>query len=223
MAKKIFLSTFLLIISTLFSPFVTGVEAAFLKFDPASVTSTVGNTFDIKLNIDAGSDTVNATDIVVLYNTSLLEVQSVADGTFFPTVSSDTSTAGRLYVAGYIDPGTPTGKTGTGTVATATFKVKAAGSSELTFDCTQGSQTDSNIASGPDATDVIVCSSNNKATISTSGGSSGNGTGDDGGSGTGGAETPSELPQSGIIDNILKYAVPGILLILVGGAVKLIL
>lgn len=203
--------------------------AASLSFDPSSVSKNAGEAFDIKVDANAGSDQITSVDAYITYDANVLEVQSVTNGTFFPTVTKDTSQAGKVYIAGLVDD-PATSKTGTGTLATITFKGKTSGSAILAFTCTQGSTSDSNITKNDlNATDIITCSSNGSSAItigsgSSSGGSSSGGS-SSGGSSTSGGTTPAptELPKSGVFDNVVKYSVPGIILLLLGGIAKLIL
>lgn len=249
--NKLFTIFGYMLVALLVIPIISAAEAASLQFDPATVSTTNGSTFEVKVNVNAGSEQVTTIDAYVSFDSSLLEASSVKNGTFFPTVYSDTSKTGKVYVAGIVDD-PATSKTGTGTVATVVFKAKKDGSGTLTFDCTQGSSTDSNISKNDaNATDVIECSANGRSTITVgSGGSSptntptpttagGGGTaatatptptraaGTTGGT-TGGGTTarptaPASLPQSGITENIPLYSTVGILMVLVGVGVRLLL
>lgn len=211
--RKSLLNLLLIIFLFIILPSFGKIFAATLQFDPATVTTTSGQTFDLNINVNVGSDQVTSVDAFILYNSSLFEVSSISDGTFFPTVSKDSSQAGKVYVAAMVsDPATS--KTGSGTIATVKFKAKADGTADIIFDCTQGSTTDSNVTKNDlNATDLIQCASNGKAAVTV---------------GTGGvaptnvpASTNSTLPQSGIFDNVIKYSVPGAILLLIGGLAKL--
>lgn len=191
------------------------IYAATLQFDPATVTTTSSQSFDLNINVNAGSDQITSVDAFILYNQSLFEVSSISDGTFFPTVAKDSTQAGKVYVAAMVsDPATS--KTGSGTIATVKFKAKADGTADITFDCTQGSTTDSNVTKNDlNATDLIQCSSNGKAAVTV---------------GAGGvaptsppAVNPTNLPRSGAFDNVVKYSIPGVILLLIGGLAKLML
>lgn len=223
MRKKILFWLFFILALFFVLPGFKKVLAANLDFEPTSVSTDVGQTFEIKINVDSGGEQILSTDAVVLYNKDILSVQSVSEGTFFPTVTYDTSQEGQAYVAGMVDD-PATWKEGSGTVATVVFSAIANGSTALTFDCTPGETIDSNIAKNDlHATDIIECSANGTTDVVVGG--------DD--TGTTGTPTPtpttsagggtSELPQSGILDNVLKYSVPGIILLILGGLVKLTL
>lgn len=185
--------------------------AASLKFDTASPTVSNGGTFQIGVQVDPGSDSLNSTDIYVLYDSTLLKANSVAAGSLFPTVTNDITTAGKVYIAGMVDdPGTSVSTSGT--VATITFQGLKNGSGTLSFDC----NTSKIIKNDINATNVIVCSQNGTAAVTVGSGSSS----------TEPTATPvagGELPQSGILDSLIKFSLPGMILLLLGGALRFIL
>lgn len=203
-----------------------GVFAGTLLFDPASQTITVGQNVSLKVNVDAGTDNITSVDAYITYDSNVLElpsgVASIADGTFFPSVSKFNTQPGKIYIAGMVnDPATS--KTGTGTIATITFRGKANGTATVKYDCTQGLTTDSNISKNEiNATDLIVCASNGSSVITVGTGvSAATPTPTTAGGGTTNP-TPTALPRSGIFDN-MSIAVPAAFLIMVGGLVRLLL
>lgn len=211
--RLIFFILGLLLIIPLFNP----LFAATLQFDPTTVNTQAEQTFETKVNVDAGSESITSVDAYVTYDKNVVELQAVTDGTFFLTVAKDTSQAGRTYIAGMVDD-PATAKTGGGTLATLVFKAKTNGSTTLTFDCTPGLTTDSNITKNDlNATDIIDCPANGRSVITV-------GTDD---SSTQPTPTPSSsstsLPKTGIFDNVLKYSIPGAVLLLIGTTIKLVL
>lgn len=216
---KLFLFTLgFLFIVPLFSFSLAGS----LQFDPTSVNTQAGQTFEVKINVDAGSDEITSVDAYVLYDANLLEASSVTEGSFFNTVTYNLSQSGKIYIAGMVDdPASP--KTGSGSLATIVFKAKGEGSATLTFDCSPGSTTDSNITKNDlNATDIIECDSNGKSVITV-----GTETGNSGQSNPSPTSTnsssSSQLPKTGIVDNLVKYSIPGAILLLIGATAKLIL
>lgn len=213
--KKFLLSTISISLLFLLSPSI-GVKAyaAFLDFDQSTVLVDTGESFDIQVTIDAGSDQISSNDAYVIYDPTLLEAQSVTPGDYFPTVVNNI-TSGRLYVAGLVDD-PATYKTGSGTVATISFKALADGTGTLTYDCQQGVYNSSKIIKNDlNATNIIDCSLNGKSTVTV-------GAGVADGSNTNTA-TPSALPQSGLFENVSKIAVPGMILLMIGGVLRIIL
>jgi len=190
------------------------VEAANFSFDKSSYSVGVGQTVQIQVNIDTGGEQVNGADAYINYDSSFLSVEDVSAGSFFPTVTNDTETAGKVYIAGLVDdPASP--KTGSGTLATITFKGLKDGMVNLTFDCNN-----SKIVKGDtNATNILQCSSDYKAVIfigSGSGGGSSNSS-----SNSSNNNQPQTLPKSGIFENLINFAIPGAILFLIGGGLKL--
>lgn len=193
--------------SALFAvPVVLSVSAATLDFDPETVSVGVGQTFAVKVMIDADTSQVRGSDAWVGYDSTYLEAVGVADGTYFTTTFKDI-TANKIYIAGTEDTGKS--KTGKGTMGTITFKAKQqGGNTTLTFLCETGSATKSTIIGvGSNSPDVIVCGSNGTSMITISGGTTP----------TGSYLTtpaPTALPRSGIVGNMAPYATIGIVLLL---------
>lgn len=222
--KKISTSVFLMAVFFIVASTQSSVHAAMLQFDPATGSGAIGETVDLGIVVNAGSDEILAVDAQVRYDKNILEVQNCTDGTFLKVARKDFATPGQLYIAGIVeDPGSPV--TGKGTMATCTFKIKANATTNVTYLCTPGeTASDSNVAkNNADATDVIQCSDNGTAVITAGTGVGGSPTttpaGGQGGSGT----IPSELPKTGIIDELMKFAVPGAILVAVGLVTKALL
>lgn len=229
---KTFILLFISVAVLLFLlPLRQGIFAATLQFDPSSKSLKIGETAEIKINVQAGADQVTSADAYITYDQNILEVQNVTMGTFFPTTSKDFSKLGKIYMAGMIDD-PATSKAGAGTLGSVFFKAKANGTTTAVFTCEQGATTDSNITKNDlNATDVIQCSSNGKAAITV-----GDGDAAVTPTPTTTAPTPTstatpsptpkpptQLPQSGVFDNVVKYSVPGVVLLFLGGVVRLLL
>lgn len=201
-----------------------GVYAGTLKFDTTTVSTTVNNTFDIQVIVDAASDQINSIDAYITYDSSVLQAQSVVAGTFFPSIAQNLTT-GKVYVAGYVnDPATS--KSGTGTVATITFKALTNGTSTLAYFCdTSVNESSKIIKNDINATNVIVCGSNGSSTVTV-----GTATTTTTPTPTGNASTTTTtttptststssattLPKSGTFENILAISVPGVILLAIG-------
>lgn len=218
--KKFFSVTILILAGFFLSASVFGqAYGAFLNFDNASFSANTGETFDVQVIVDAGSDQITSNDAYIIYDVSLLEAQSVTPGSFFPTVINNI-TSGKVYVAGLVD-NPATYQTGSGTVATITFKALAQGSGTLTFDCQPEVYNSSKIIKNDlNATNVIVCSENGTSSVAV-------GAGGIGPTATPrnirGTITPSALPRAGIFENVSKVVVPGMILLFIGGALRIIL
>ena len=221
--KKILLGTIINFIGLLLTAAVFGqTQAAFLNFDKNTVSVGVGDAIDIQVMIDAGSEQISSTDAYVVYDPGLIEAQTIAPGTFFPTVVNNI-TSGRLYIAGLVDDAANS-KTGSGSVATITFKALTQGTGTLTYDCQPGVYNSSKIILNDlNATNIIDCGQNGTSAITIAAAGSGTGTPYTGGSNYGSTSSTSALPKTGVINNISKVAFPGMILLFLGGALRLIL
>ncbi|MDO8610504.1 MAG: cohesin domain-containing protein [bacterium] len=201
----VFIAALLFAIYPLFSQ---GVFAGTLSFDQSTYTVAVGQTINVQVVVDASTDSLHSTDAVIAFDSSLLKATNVAGGTYFPTVSNDIATAGKVTIYSMVDD-PATSKTGKGTIATITFQGIANGIANLTFDCANSKI----IKSDVNATNVIQCSQNTTAAVTV-------------GSGTGTSTanpTPSVLPRTGVFDNVIKFAAPGVILMFVGMMARLLL
>lgn len=208
MIKKLFLSLLFFLSVT---PFVFGVNAASLNFDKTTATAANGATFQIGVVVDPGTDKMNSTDVYVTYDATLLKATTVTAGTLFPTVTNDISTSGKVYIAGLVnDPASSVGTSGT--VATITFQGLKEGTGTLSFDCNSSKI----IKDDVNATNVLNCSSNGTSAVTI-------GSGGTVPTSTPGAAVPTQLPQSGVFDNVVKFAIPGSILLILGGILRLVL
>lgn len=183
------------------------INAAFFKFDQTAVSVAKGSTFQIAVTVDPGSDSLNSVDAYVAFDSAVLQATEVTAGSLFPTVSHDLSTAGKVYIAGLVnDPASSISTAGT--LATITFQALKDGSVSLSFNC----DTSKIIKDDVNASNVINCSQNGTATVTAGSGS-----------GSSNNNPPAELPQSGIFDNVVKFAVPGAILFFLGIVAKLML
>lgn len=220
--KKTFIVS---IIFLAIAPFVAlKVMAASLSFDPTTATTTNGGTFQVAVMIDPGTDSLNSTDAYVTYDPLLLKPTNVAAGTLFPTVTNDLSTSGKAYIAGLVnDTASPVTKAGT--VATITFQGLKDGTGTLSYDCSSSKIVKNDL----NATNVMVCSSNGTSAFTVGGG----GSTTTAPTPTGGASnglTPTvppvnggQLPVTGTFDNLIKYAVPGSIIFMLGLVVRMVL
>jgi len=218
--KKFSINVFFVVVFLFFLPVVLAqTRAATLDFDPTTATTTVGQTFQIKVNINAGSEQVTGSDIYITYDASVLEAQSVSAGSFFPTVTNNI-TSGRVYIAAMVDdPASP--KTGSGTLATVSFKGLKDGSVSLTFDCDRTTIVKNDVS----ASNIFQCSQSGSASVTVGAGGT-NPTPTSTGTSTGGnldQPTPTQLPQSGVFDDMVKWSRWGIILVMMAGLIRLLL
>lgn len=208
--KKKLLRILSLVILFIILPVIFGsVSAASLKFDKTTATAANGGTFQIAVTVDPGSDSLSSTDVYVTYDSTLLKATVVTAGSQFPTVTNDISTSGKVYIAGMVnDPASSI--TSSGTLATITFQGLKEGSATLSFDC----NTSKIIKNDINASNVINCGTNGTSAVTIG----------SGGTAPTSAPAPvSELPQSGVFDNVIKFIVPGTILLIFGSMLRLIL
>ena len=213
--KKILLTfSFFLILPVFFS----GAQAASLNFDKSTATAANGATFQISVTVDPGSDALNSTDAYVTFDPTLLKATTVSAGTMFPTVSNDISTSGKVYIAGMVnDPASSISTAGT--LATITFQGVKEGTGTLSFDCNTSIVVKNDI----NASNVLVCSQNGTAAITIGSGSNLAPTTPPNTPPNSNDSPPSQLPQSGIFDNVVKFAFPGAILLILGSMLRFVL
>lgn len=204
-------------------PAFFAAEAAYLKFDKTTATAANGATFQIGIMVEPGSDSLSSTDVYVTYDSTLLKATVVAAGTQFPTVTNDIATSGKVYIAGMVnDPASSISTSGT--LATITFQALKDGTGTLAFDCNLSKI----IKNDLNATNVILCGSNGTSAVTIGGGGGGttNPTATPTPGGSSGNPEPTavtELPQSGVFDNVAGMAIPGMIILIIGLGIRLIL
>jgi hypothetical protein len=193
--------------------------AATFNFSPTSTEVRPDNTFDLQINVDALTDQIAGTDIYLSYDANLLEVQTITDGSYFPQVENVPST-GRLYITGFVNTQGDY-KTGSGTVATVTFKALAEGNTEITIDC-DTTQTDTSkiVQNDTAVTNILDCSSLQAHAVTISANAPDNGTSS---SNTTTTTTASELPKSGVVEDMISYAIFGGILVGLGATIRILL
>ena len=197
------------------------VNAGFLKFDQSSYDLAVGDTFDVQIIVNPGSDQVTSVDSYVTYDSQIINATSVTEGSYFPTVLNDL-TSGKVYVAGLVDSPSDF-KSGTGTVATISFEALKEGTTELVFDCNgQATVTSKVIKNDINSTNVIECSQNGTATVTIGVGGATDTTTEDTPTPTPTRRPVTQLPASGTAENMMMLGALGAVLVVIGGVAKLI-
>jgi hypothetical protein len=197
----------------LFLPFASFAQTSspHLSLSPTVKEVDAGVNFNVTVSVDTGNQQVAGVDAIVEYDSSLLEVVSVSEGTFFPAITTMTTTLGKVEIYGIADAGAP--KLGTGTLATITFQGKTAGTAAVDFTCQTGSTNDSNINSTEDE-DIIVCSENINASYVISGQTTS--TSETETESTSTTTTSEDLPQTGFLEPTALMIGGGIILIILG-------
>ncbi|GIW64703.1 MAG: hypothetical protein KatS3mg092_0636 [Patescibacteria group bacterium] len=225
--KKIFYEITIIFFFLFFLPFLREgiVFAAIINFDKTNISVNNNEIFSLQVNIDVGNDEVRSTDIYLNYDANYLQVESVSNGGFFPTVIKETSTDNQIYIAGMVDdPGVT--KTGSGTIATINFKTKNSGSTTISLNCSSSKIVKADI----DTTNILDCGQNPSISISVKEDNTNN-TNNTNNTSNNNAEssnliyptpTNSTLPKTGIFENVVKFSIPGVILLLIGGLLRLV-
>lgn len=248
MKKLLYTSLFLFFLLFVASSLADSIYAASLRFDKTTNSATAGSTFQVQVIVDPGAEQITSVDAWIVYDKNALTVSGVSDGSYFPTVLNDTSTAGKVYVAGLVNDPTQY-KTGVGTVATITFTATGTGTTNITYQCNlSASETSKVIKNDINSSNIIVCSSNGQQSVTITTGSGGNTSPTTIPTVTSGptaiptitltpsptqfipsptiaslSATPSALPESGVLENMVNIALPGILLVVIGSTLKILL
>lgn len=206
------------LVSFIFFMNASSVFAATLLFNPTFTEVRPENTFTVSINIDAGTDQLAGADIYITYDANLLEVQSITDGSYFPQVE-DVSNTGRLYISGFVNTQGDY-KTGAGTVATMSFRALQEGNTELTVDC-DPSETDTSkiVINDTSLSNILDCTTLQAHSITISMNAPDNGSSTT----TTTTTTATELPQSGVVEDMITFAVWGGILIGIGATLRILL
>jgi general secretion pathway protein D len=110
--------------------------SASFSFDPPAITQPHGSTFAVNVLV-AGAQNAYSVPLQVTYDSKMLQVVNVSNGTFLSQdgqavalVHRDDDSSGTLQITATRPPGA-TGISGQGTVVTLTFLAKSAGQSTL--------------------------------------------------------------------------------------------
>lgn len=186
-----------------------------LELSPSSgAIGSTGTSIDVL--IDSGGQAIKSAKAVINYSASQLEVSSIQAGDFFDDVSHNIyNSTGQVIINANLSLSSMLeSKTGSGTLATMTMTSKlSSGTGAVTFDCTEGSSTDSNI-NDPTPLDIIVCSANVNGSYTLAASASADGTGTSTTGGTGGATaTTTAVPVTGVNGPTIGLLLAGFVLL----------
>lgn len=193
------LSLLLMSVSTTVSAQSAG---ATLSLNPATVSTSAGQTFTVAIVLDTGGNATDGTRAVLTFDKNILAVNKITPGSIYPEYPANGSVAdntqGRVNILGMDSNAT---YTGSGTFATVEFTAKSAGTGTIAIDYAPETTSDSNVADSATTTDILRAVTGTTVTVSGSSGSTG-GTTD---------TTKGTLPSTATVD-------PTLLLTAVGGA-----
>ena len=145
-------------------PTVSAKSGAYFQLNPSAVTTDIDQTIRLDLVLATGQDQVATADAKISYDPDMLEAVDFIDGSYM-AIKKDASRRGIVSVSATVDVASPV--SGSGILGQLVFKVIGNGTSNITFTCVPGVITDSNIfKAGASVADIIQCSSNAPAAIS---------------------------------------------------------
>lgn len=158
--KKILSLIWLILVLQFFK--VRTAWAADPHFELSPASGIISNGTSIIVKIDTGGQAAKSAKAVINFDATKLEVSSIQAGNFFDDISHNIyNTTGQVVINANLSLGSMLeSKTGSGTLATMMVNAKSiSGTATMSFDCTQGNSTDSNI-NDPTPLDIIICTSN---------------------------------------------------------------
>lgn len=186
-----------------------------LSFDPTSGGFNMNQQFTVKINVNTGGQQTTGADALVTFDPTILSIVSATNGGFYTNFANNpiSGVSNQYLISGFETDPTSI-KSGTGTLATVTFKGIANGTSAVSFNCSAGSKSDSNIIQQGSANDIINCGALASASYTIG---PANATPITSCTSTGNCPpTPSTLPRSGTVEVTIAAVGIGIVLTLVG-------
>ncbi|OHA91092.1 MAG: hypothetical protein A2665_01340 [Candidatus Zambryskibacteria bacterium RIFCSPHIGHO2_01_FULL_46_30] len=129
---------------------------ATIALSPSTASANVNNTFTVNITLNTGGQSAYGVDINRLrFNPSILQIVDtdagtagvqIAPGSLMPVTVINTvdNTGGSVQFSQLANPGSTF--SGSGTLATVTFRAVSSGTANVTFDFTLGNSTDTNVA-----------------------------------------------------------------------------
>lgn len=188
-----------------------------LSLSPASGTYTVGQSFEVTVNVDAGGKIIGGVDMKGLYDSAKLEFVSMkrAELMVFEDYGGSCDLNNTSSAAGKFSFGCTTNtdigsESLSGKLVVITFKAKAVGTATVSYECTTDTS-DTNILQAVNVADVIVCGENVTGSYVIKAASSSDDTTDETTDDTeettedtsSETDTSSELPQTGSVGTTL--------------------
>lgn len=115
----------------------TSAGGAILSFSTNNASPAVGSSFVVAVALDTAGTKVSAADVKVNFDSNLLTATAVTPGTFLPTVLPGGGIGGssaRIIMSALFDSSGAHPQTGTGVLGQITFRAKAAGNTNISFD-----------------------------------------------------------------------------------------
>lgn len=211
----------LFLLFLLFSLFLLPVkaEAAVLSLSPEKAEFAINNNFNINLQLDTKNENTTATDVVLTFDPSLLEVIDVSfgDSPLYPTNTKIIDNSGGKLSITASQKDAVSSYNGSGRLAILTFKAKSLGTASVVFSCQSNQTNDSNVFKKGTSTDILECGNlvNGSYTITQ--------TGNTGLVPTNAPTATRTLPQSGNLEPTSLLIVGGTVLLSIGALLIFVL
>lgn len=130
--------------------------AASLSISPASGSYRVGETFEIRINLDTAGARTSGTDVKLNYDPARLDAVAIAKGSLYPLYVGEQidTTNGMVRISGLSSSSNQL-FSGSGVFATVRFRPRATGTTQLNFDFTPGEKNDCNVADFDNQNDAL--------------------------------------------------------------------
>ncbi len=128
------------------------------RLSPVQQTFQLGEDLGVEVILESNGNAVSGADLILHFDPAMLEVVAITNGTIFPSYawSQYDNNLGTITISGNANFGQS--YTGNSTFALITFRAKRAGVTDLVFDYTEGSTTDSNIVSALTGEELLMLS-----------------------------------------------------------------
>lgn len=206
------------------APAIARVNAATLNFDPSSIKVKEGETFDVDIVVNTADAEVYGVDALFQFDPNSVEATVVTPGTFLDVNHKEIKPEGKVYIVGLVNsPGEAV--QGEDVLATVSFKAKKSSTSSLTYMCEINDTRESNVLeASTDSPDLLECGQNGKATIIVGDGTAVAPTSATTKSSTTTTKTGgSELPKTGVVDNMIMAVIVGGILFVIGLGARLLI
>lgn len=133
-------------------------EGAILSLDPSQKVVTVGEEFEVSLNLNTGGVETSGADVIISYDPDILEVVQIRPGILFQKYPVSEAKDGKIGFSAAAVP--PQAFSGKGTLAYLKFKALSPGTDFLQFAFEKGVTSDSNVVKagsfGQDVLDKVI-------------------------------------------------------------------
>ena len=159
---RLILTIFIVFIFLLGSASIHAAYAQSFKFELANPEQTInsGSTFQVKILINTGGvETING-DALFTFDPAKVSMDSATTGNFYSYFAANPlgGSTTKYLVSSWEESVAHAKSTSTDVLfATLSLTAKACGTTQLSFDCTNGTEADSNINRASDSKDIITC------------------------------------------------------------------